>query len=279
MSQDCCPSSLLETLNISDSSHYTEPHTDTFHVPRCTSDNHRCNQRTLPSVDQLCKGVLPSFDSTSTLSPSLQALERRINPAPPTRSLSFFNRLRAVADFWASDSVTQLPRLRPQVSIAKLRERDDYCHKAYTESDNLSSSGMEVLVVPYPDGGLEGQQDDWLQYVSKLERADVRQGKDEQGRVQSVYQCRYEDDKGQVCNYHGLKQMVKRHVNSVHLKIRPWGCKFCSKRFPQKSSLQIHVNSLHTGSRPIKCLYCPDRFADILRAGISTLPVYMRINQ
>ena len=76
--------------------------------------------------------------------------------------------------------------------------------------------------MPHPDGsGLEKQQDDWLQYVVKLEKEGEQQGDDDdEGRGQSVYQCRYEDDRGQLCNYRGLKQMVKRHVNSVHLKKR-----------------------------------------------------------
>jgi hypothetical protein len=90
------------------------------------------------------------------------------------------------------------------------------------DRDNQSNSGMEVVVVPHPEGSvLDKQQDDWLQYVFKLEKEDGQQeDDDEEGRGQSVYQCRYEDDQGQLCNYRGLKQMVKRHVNSVHLKKR-----------------------------------------------------------
>ena len=64
------------------------------------------------------------------------------------------------------------------------------------------------------------QQEDWLQYVFKLEKEDGLQDDDDEGKGQSVYQCRYEDEQGQLCNYRGLKQMVKRHVNSVHLKKR-----------------------------------------------------------
>jgi hypothetical protein len=94
--------------------------------------------------------------------------------------------------------------------------------KSYIESDNQSNSGMEVVVMPHPEGSaLDKQQDDWLQYVFKLEKEDGQQeDDDDEGRGQSVYQCRYEDDQGQLCNYRGLKQMVKRHVNSVHLKKR-----------------------------------------------------------
>ena len=94
--------------------------------------------------------------------------------------------------------------------------------KPYIESDNQSNPGMEVVVMPHPEGNvLDKQQDDWLQYVFKLEKEDGQQDDDDdEGRGQSVYQCRYEDDQGQLCNYRGLKQMVKRHVNSVHLKKR-----------------------------------------------------------
>ena len=81
---------------------------------------------------------------------------------------------------------------------------------------------MEVVVVPHPEGSvLDKQHDDWLQYVFKLAKEDGQQeDDDDEGRGQSVYQCRYEDEQGQLCNYRGLKQMVKRHVNSVHLKKR-----------------------------------------------------------
>ena len=101
-------------------------------------------------------------------------------------------------------------------------DSDYHKNETYTGSDNQSSSRMEVLVVPYPAGSiLEKQQDDWLQYVVKFEKEDGQQDDDdEEGRGQSIYQCRYEDDQGQLCNYRGLKQMVKRHVNSVHLKKR-----------------------------------------------------------
>jgi hypothetical protein len=76
--------------------------------------------------------------------------------------------------------------------------------------------------MPHAEGSLlDKQQDDWLQYVFKVEKEDGQQDDDDdEGRGQSVYQCRYEDDQGQLCNYRGLKQMVKRHVNSVHLKKR-----------------------------------------------------------
>ena len=78
-----------------------------------------------------------------------------------------------------------------------------------------------VVVMQHAEGSvLDKQQDDWLQYVFKIEKEDAQQDDEEEGRGQSVYQCRYEDDQGQLCNYRGLKQMVKRHVNSVHLKKR-----------------------------------------------------------
>ena len=67
---------------------------------------------------------------------------------------------------------------------------------------------------------LDKQQDDWLQHVLKLEKGGGQQEDDDEGKGQSIYQCRYEGGQGQLCNYLGLKQMVKRHVNSVHLKKR-----------------------------------------------------------
>ncbi|KAJ7179144.1 hypothetical protein C8R46DRAFT_626695 [Mycena filopes] len=45
---------------------------------------------------------------------------------------------------------------------------------------------------------------------------------------------------GQPCPYFAKKQLVKRHVQTTHLKMKPYICDVCEKGFPQKSSLEIH---------------------------------------
>lgn len=61
------------------------------------------------------------------------------------------------------------------------------------------------------------------------------------------------------------KQGAHRHHQTVHLKLRPYGCPDCSHRFGQKCSLQRHQRSVHK-RRDIRfgCEHvdCPARFAD-----------------
>ena len=40
-------------------------------------------------------------------------------------------------------------------------------------------------------------------------------------------------------------QGLKRHTNSVHLKLGPFKCTKCSSVFTRKQSLQYHMNSVH----------------------------------
>ena len=89
------------------------------------------------------------------------------------------------------------------------------------------------------------------------------------GRINGVgpvmFTCQWEKDDGDICNYMGKKQLAKRHVESVHLGLKPHVCEYCSKPFPQKTSLDIHVRSVHTQERSVKCPFCPAAFSDPAR--------------
>lgn len=67
------------------------------------------------------------------------------------------------------------------------------------------------------------------------------------------------------CQYTSKKQLVKRHVETTHLRFKPFVCEVCKKGFPQKTSLDTHMHG-HTGSTPHACRYeCGMSFKDPAR--------------
>ncbi|KAI0736198.1 hypothetical protein C8Q72DRAFT_803218 [Fomitopsis betulina] len=66
------------------------------------------------------------------------------------------------------------------------------------------------------------------------------------------------------CGYVQKRHLVKRHICSKHLGIRPWKCRDCGKTFAQLSNLETHENT-HTGERPHKCPFCDETFKDPAR--------------
>ncbi|KAJ6613460.1 hypothetical protein B0H10DRAFT_232270 [Mycena sp. CBHHK59/15] len=79
-----------------------------------------------------------------------------------------------------------------------------------------------------------------------------------------AYQCTWATPDGP-CHYSSKKQLVKRHVETTHLKFKPFVCDICSKAFPQKTSLDIHRHG-HTGDTPHQCIYdCGKSFKDPAR--------------
>ncbi|KAI6035366.1 hypothetical protein F5J12DRAFT_23130 [Pisolithus orientalis] len=67
------------------------------------------------------------------------------------------------------------------------------------------------------------------------------------------------------CQYTSKKQLVKRHVETTHLRFKPFVCEVCQKGFPQKTSLDTHMHG-HTGSTPHVCRYeCGMAFKDPAR--------------
>lgn len=82
------------------------------------------------------------------------------------------------------------------------------------------------------------------------------------------WQCTWtttESGKTIECKYTSKKQLVKRHVETTHLRFKPFVCEVCKKGFPQKTSLDTHMHG-HTGSTPHVCRYgCGMAFKDPAR--------------
>ncbi|KAF9247036.1 hypothetical protein BU15DRAFT_69881 [Melanogaster broomeanus] len=51
-----------------------------------------------------------------------------------------------------------------------------------------------------------------------------------------------EDPRSDICAYSSKKQLVKRHVETTHLRYKPFICDVCKKGFPQKTSLDTHMH-------------------------------------
>ncbi|KAF8913886.1 hypothetical protein CPB84DRAFT_1757830 [Gymnopilus junonius] len=115
----------------------------------------------------------------------------------------------------------------------------------------------ELLYEPNPtvDSSL------WSQYTVNL-------GK-ENGKGPSVFECTFpaSSNSDDICRYRGLKQSVKRHINAVHLKQRPWKCLYCYKRFPQKTTAGVHIGTMHSKKEKWlhPCEYCAETFKDPAR--------------
>nr|VWO95187.1 Uncharacterized protein [Ganoderma boninense] len=75
---------------------------------------------------------------------------------------------------------------------------------------------------------------------------------------------KHRDGTVEPCGYHSKKHLVKRHIESKHLQLRPCKCQYCGKGFSQKSNLDTHLNT-HTGDAPHKCHYCDEQFKDPAR--------------
>ncbi|EPQ59229.1 hypothetical protein GLOTRDRAFT_125538 [Gloeophyllum trabeum ATCC 11539] len=67
------------------------------------------------------------------------------------------------------------------------------------------------------------------------------------------------------CTYVSRKHLVKRHIQTTHMKIKKWKCNWCGKAFPQKGSLDNHIHT-HTGAKPHACRFgCGETFNDPAR--------------
>jgi len=58
----------------------------------------------------------------------------------------------------------------------------------------------------------------------------------------------------------GTKQGMQKHVNAVHLGLKPYQCEICDKTFAEKTQMMSHIQNVHTNVKKIKCQFCPEMF-------------------
>ncbi|KAI5632277.1 zinc-finger double domain-containing protein [Phthorimaea operculella] len=52
---------------------------------------------------------------------------------------------------------------------------------------------------------------------------------------------------------------LSNHMATEHVKLKPFECSVCHKRFTQQGGVQQHMR-MHTGDRPFSCTFCPKAF-------------------
>lgn len=57
------------------------------------------------------------------------------------------------------------------------------------------------------------------------------------------------------------KNLLRQHINSIHIRERPFSCLECNYTTSVLSSLRLHVRS-HTGDKPFKCEECGYKTSD-----------------
>ncbi|KAK0206536.1 hypothetical protein DFS33DRAFT_596658 [Desarmillaria ectypa] len=89
-------------------------------------------------------------------------------------------------------------------------------------------------------------------------------------KTDKEYTCRWSQhfpDRSLTCTYEALRPLMKRHVETVHLKYKTHSCKYCDRLFPQKANVEVHESSRHTKIKNNVCPYekCGLRFNDPAR--------------
>ena len=63
------------------------------------------------------------------------------------------------------------------------------------------------------------------------------------------------------CQKHLKYKNLRRHIQGVHLKMKPFKCEYCDARFSQKINRANHIKSVHFGEKPYICECCDARFS------------------
>lgn len=60
------------------------------------------------------------------------------------------------------------------------------------------------------------------------------------------------------------KTYLKKHINAVHLKIKPFKCPSCDRSFGYKGARAKHIRTIHQGLKPFRCaaIGCDMRFSE-----------------
>ncbi|KAJ7591084.1 hypothetical protein C8J56DRAFT_1135696 [Mycena floridula] len=81
--------------------------------------------------------------------------------------------------------------------------------------------------------GAQERREDWTLYTTSFVQQGITQ-----------WQCMWKDNESaEKCDYWGKKQLVKRHIEGKHLRMKPFRCNECPAAFSQKGCLDLHLRS------------------------------------
>ena len=71
--------------------------------------------------------------------------------------------------------------------------------------------------------------------------------------------------------------ILQRHINAVHLKLKSHTCDQCKKAFSSKSNLKQHINGVHLKLKPWICDQCGNPFCSKQQLKRHTDAVHLRL--
>ena len=128
-------------------------------------------------------------------------------------------------------------------------ERENILSKQHSEQNDNSDKNVEIIDLTQDQNTIESLQNTLVRKRQKPKLSWSRDG---------IYSCKYCK---QTCPSQGD---IMRHVNEVHLKIKPYSCKHCKYCSSRKRDLAKHINDVHLKLKPFKCNECNKSFSSKL---------------
>ncbi|KAF5364290.1 hypothetical protein D9756_000636 [Leucocoprinus leucothites] len=201
----------------------------------------------------------PGSDYTNSSRPSTQSPEPILSMLPvetkqPPSSIVAPSAQRPITRDTASDRrkvARQIrrspsPVLRDPVHTAAL---DDALRGARLADITVPQLRSLIKKLPIPTH-LDGKWEEYTVY-----EIDLKDPKKD-------HRCTFDHQR---CKYIGKKQLVQRHIEGVHLKIRQYKCPYCESAFHQETCAITHVSSIHLKVFPFQCKFCDKCFNDVAR--------------
>jgi len=128
-------------------------------------------------------------------------------------------------------------------------------------SGNSHSTGTPPQTPPTPSSPALSAKNESAQSSTASPPAAVNTDEYIQRIAGGKSKCIWNDASGNECAFQSSSSLVKRHVRTVHLKIRPVVCPECGQSFATKFHLKTHQN-IHTGQKPYSCPDCTKTFSN-----------------